>query len=197
MTDQDYYKIFAVREQDFEPLALEIFRFQSSQNPVYRTYIETLGLNRDSVQSLEQIPFLPIRFFKTHRILTTDFEPELYFESSGTTSTVNSRHYIRETGIYEKSFIGNFESNYGPLLDWCILGLLPSYLEKGNSSLVYMVNELIALSGHQQSGFYLDEFERLNKILTVLEVKKQKTLLIGVTFALLDSLSSICEVALP
>jgi hypothetical protein len=129
---------------------------------------------------------LPIHFFKTHEIKTVEFEPEFIFESSGTTQTSNSRHYIKSLSIYRKSFSYGFEKFYGDVGEWCIIGLLPSYLERNNSSLVMMVDELIKESNHPQSGFYLNEYEKLHDTLLTLEQQKQKTLLIGVTFALLD-----------
>ena len=179
-------KIFSVSDAGFEELALEIFRFQYQQNTVYREYVQALKVKPQDVSSLNKIPFLPVSFFKTHEIKSGSFSPAEIFESSATTGAVRSRHFVKDIELYKKSFMHPFSKNYGSIKDWCIIGLLPSYLERTTSSLVYMVIELITLSGHQQSGFYLDEFERLNKILTVLEVKKQKTLLIGVTFALLD-----------
>jgi hypothetical protein len=183
---QDSHKIFAIKPGEFESIALEIFRFQYSKNPIYRDYVNALHINDARVSSITQIPFLPISFFKSHSIRTTSFDPEIVFESSGTTGSLNSRHLINDTELYRKSFITGFELAYGPVKDWCIIGLLPSYLERGNSSLVYMVNELIQLSAHPQNGFYLDEFEKLFSTLQQLEQVKQKTLLIGVTFALLD-----------
>jgi hypothetical protein len=114
------------------------------------------------------------------------FEPQAVFESSGTSGSINSRHLVKEISLYEDSFTKANELFYGPVKDWCIIGLLPSYLERKNSSLVYMTEKLIHLSEHPQSGFYLDEFEKLFAVLNDLENKKQKTLLIGVTFALLD-----------
>ncbi|HET6996205.1 MAG TPA: acyl transferase, partial [Chitinophagaceae bacterium] len=175
-----------MQPDDFESKALEVFRFQYSNNPVYRDYVSALHINDAEVRSITQIPFLPISFFKTHSIRTGSFGPEIVFESSGTTTSVNSRHLIKDAELYRKSFVAGFELAYGPVKDWCIIGLLPSYLERGNSSLVYMVNELIQLSGHAQSGFYLDEFDKLFSTLQQLEQAKQKTLLVGVTFALLD-----------
>jgi len=180
------HKLFSPIISDFDALALEIFRDQYRKNPVYHDYVNALSINDATVQNITQIPFLPISFFKSHSINTTPFEPELVFESSGTTGSVNSRHLIKDAALYKKSFVTSFELAYGPNKEWCIIGLLPSYLERGNSSLVYMVDELSRQSGHPQSGFYLDEFEKLFTTLQQLEKAGQKTLLIGVTFALLD-----------
>ena len=179
-------KVFTITEEKFEELALVLFRFQYANNDVYQQYVNALQIRVENVQSLPQIPFLPIRFFKTHPVQTTSFDPAIIFESSGTTGIVNSRHFIKDTELYKESFIKGFEIFYGPVKDWCIIGLLPSYLEKQNSSLVYMVNELIKQCGNNNSGFYLNEYEQLFRLLTELENKKQKTLLIGVTFGLLD-----------
>ena len=139
-----------------------------------------------TIDTIEKIPFLPIAFFKTHRITTTDFEPQLIFESSGTTQTTNSRHLIKDIGLYEKSFNKAFEIFYGNRQNWCIIALLPSYLERNNSSLVLMADRLIKQSKHPASGFYLNELDALKKTITQLEAQGQKTLLLGVTFALLD-----------
>src|SRR5882672_6500902 len=157
MEGQWKHKIFKVNEQSFEPLALKIFRFQYGNNPVYREYINALHINAADIGSIMEIPFLPVSFFKTHSIRATVFDPEAIFESSGTTGNISSRHFVKEIDIYIKSFTKGFEFFYGPAKDWCILGLLPSYLERENSSLVYMVDELIRLSGHCESGFYLHE----------------------------------------
>ena len=179
-------KIFSVSEAGFQPLALEVFHFQYQNNPVYRAFTGALRVNPAMVDSLEKIPFLPISFFKSQEVKTGVFVGDLVFESSGTTGSAPSRHFVKDTGIYVKSFMPAFEKNYGPINEYCIIGLLPSYLERKTSSLVFMVNELIKRSGHSQSGFYLDEFEKLKGVLAELEGKKQKTILIGVTFALLD-----------
>lgn len=173
-------------EIPFEKKALEVFRFQYANNAIYKNYINALKVNVDKVHSLEQIPFLPIRFFKTHKITSTNFDAELIFESSGTTETINSKHFVKDKTIYEQSFSKGFEQFYGAIEEWCILGLLPSYLERNNSSLVYMVQSLINKSKHALSGFYLYDFEKLSDTLRILEQQQQKTLLIGVTFALLD-----------
>ena len=180
------HKIFGVKEGNFDVLALDIFRFQSTDSPIYKAYLGALNINPLSINSIKQIPFLPISFFKSHAVQTTLFEPAAIFESSGTTGSINSRHLVKDLSLYEESFIRGFELFYGPVKEYCILGLLPSYLERQHSSLVYMVDKLIQLSEHPQSGFYLDEYEKLFTILNELEKRKQKTILIGVTFALLD-----------
>ncbi|HRN56738.1 MAG TPA: acyl transferase, partial [Agriterribacter sp.] len=133
-----------------------------------------------------QIPFLPVSFFKTHRVQSTLFEPQMIFESSGTTQTINSKHYIKDITLYTESFLKGFVQFYGDPRNWCIIGLLPSYLERQHSSLVMMVDELIRQSEHESSGFYLNEYSRLADTIQQLEQQQQKTLLIGVTFALLD-----------
>jgi hypothetical protein len=179
-------KIFSLEPVDFEQLALEVFQFQYNNNAIYQQYVKALSIVGSNVRSLDQIPFLPIRFFKTADIKTTVFEPEAVFESSGTTQTINSRHYVKDLNIYHRSFLQAWEQFYGPVQDWCVIGLLPAYLERQNSSLVVMVNEMIKLSGHAQSGFYLYEHEKLAAVLQELEKQGQKTLLIGVTFGLLD-----------
>ena len=179
-------KIFTVTEKSFPQLALDIFRFQYENNRVYNSYVNALGKAPSTVDEIERIPFLPISFFKTDEIKTGKFNAEVIFESSGTTQTVNSRHHVRDISIYTQSFATNFEEMYGDLREWCILGLLPSYLEKGNSSLVFMVDAFIKQSEHPKSGFYLYDLEKLKETLISLEKSNQKTLLIGVTYALLD-----------
>lgn len=171
---------------DLEPRALELFRFQYENNPLYRRYTDTLGVNPLGVARLEEIPFLPVSFFKTDAVKTTDFVPETVFTSSGTTGMVSSRHEIKDLDLYRQSFRAAFTRFYGTVTDWCVIGLLPSYLERSSSSLVVMVDDLIKGSGHPQSGFYLYEHETLYRVLQQLEAGGQKTLLIGVTFALLD-----------
>jgi hypothetical protein len=184
------HKIFQVQPVGFEQLALEVFMFQYHNNPVYYDYCNAIEKNPANVSSAREIPFLPISFFKSHQVKTTEFDPPAVFESSGTTTTVNSRHYVRDMALYKESFTKTFEIFYGPVADWCIIGLLPSYLERNNSSLVYMVDALIKKTNHPQSGFYLHELDRLAATLLQAEEAKQKTLLIGVTFALLDFASS-------
>lgn len=178
--------VFEVGESDFARQALAVFHFQYRHNPVYQLYIDTLGVDPRSVGQLAEIPFLPIGLFKTHRIMTTGFEPEASFESSGTGQAGTSRHFVKSLALYRKSFTLGFERTYGPVTGWCIIGLLPSYLERSNSSLVLMADELIRMTGHPDSGFYLYEHEKLFETLNRLEARGQKTLLIGVSFALLD-----------
>jgi len=178
--------ILSVTPKTFTQLALQVFNYQYQGNSVYRNWVNALGVHLSSVQSINDIPFLPVSFFKSHKVVTGDFEPQVIFESSGTTQTTNSRHWVKDVSLYQQSFVKGFEKFYGNIKDWCIIGLLPSYLERSGSSLVIMVDELIKLSAHKQSGFYLYEFEMLASVLQELENRKQKTLLIGVTFALLD-----------
>lgn len=180
------HKVFGIKPGGFEPLALDIFRFQAENNPVYKEWLQALRTDPAGVNVIENIPFLPVRMFKSRAVQATSFEPQAIFESSGTTGSTNSRHLVKDLSIYEKSFTSGFELFYGPMKDWCIIGLLPSYLERKNSSLVYMVDRLTGMSEHPQSGFYLDQYEQLSVVLGELEKRKQKTLLIGVTFALLD-----------
>jgi phenylacetate-coenzyme A ligase PaaK-like adenylate-forming protein len=178
--------ILSVSGDRFRELALETFRYQYEENGVYRGWVNALKIDTEAVCELSQIPFLPISFFKTHCVACGNFKAEAIFKSSGTTGTVNSNHYVKDLHLYTQSFLKGFNSFYGNPNEWCIIGLLPSYLERNDSSLVFMVQELIKLSGHKQSGFYLDEFENLSGLLQKLNADKQKTLLIGVTFALLD-----------
>jgi len=186
MPDRWADKIFNVNATGFDALALEIFEFQYENNPLYKAYADMLERRPGKVRAISEIPFLPISFFKTHQVKTTQFKPQAVFESSGTTGSVNSHHLIKDIEIYRQSFLKGFELFYGAVTDWCIIGLLPSYLERKNSSLVFMVDELIRRSQQPQSGFYLNELEKLHSSLKVLEESKQKTLLVGVTFALVD-----------
>ncbi len=178
--------IFQVNQNNFEAEALALFRFQAEKNTVYREYINLLGIDPSKVSRLNEIPFLPIEFFKTHRVASTEFTTDLLFESSGTTGMVQSQHWVKDPAIYERSFLEGFHLFYGNVESWCVLGLLPSYLERSHSSLVYMVEALVKRSGHPSSGFYLYEHEKLETQLKALEAAGQKTLLIGVTFGLLD-----------
>src|ERR1700679_1914983 len=147
--------LFELREDGFLSRALATFRLQYAENPLYRQYADALGIQPDRVRTLPEFPFLPVSFFKTHPVRTGDFIPEIVFESSGTTGSVTSRHEVRHLSVYRNSFDAGFRRFYGPVEKWCIIGLLPAYLERSNSSLVLMVHELIGQSGHPDSGFYL------------------------------------------
>ncbi len=179
-------KIFNGTTGGFPEKALQTFNYQYQHNPVYAQYAAAVGKNPANVSAITDIPFLPVGFFKTHRITTSAFEPAVVFESSGTTNSINSRHFVKDINIYRKSFLTAFQQFYGSPADYCIIGLLPSYLERSHSSLVMMADELVRQSHHPSSGFYLYEHEKLFSVLQLLEAAKQKTILLGVTFALLD-----------
>lgn len=178
--------ILSVDAQTFTWRCLELFHFQYENNTVYRQWCDHMGIQRESIRLPEQVPFLPISFFKSSKVVTGTFEAELIFESSGTTQTQNSRHYLKSAALYRESFLDAFERFYGPPEQYSILALLPSYLERGNSSLVYMVDELIRRSRHPMSGFYLHDHEKLAATIQGLESIRQPTILFGVTYALLD-----------
>ena len=180
------HNLLSVTPQNFSETALTIIQFQYQQNPVYHQYCQALHIDSEKIDDIKKIPFLPVSFFKTHTITTTQFEPAAIFESSGTTQTINSKHLVKDIGLYEQSFTAAFNLFYADATDWCIIALLPSYLERNNSSLVMMADKLIQQSQHVQSGFYLNDLDKLHHTLVQLEKQQQKTLLIGVTFALLD-----------
>lgn len=188
----DVNNIFSLRNDHHALLdaSLETFHFQYAHNPVYREWCGLMGTDPVQVKTLEAIPALPIAFFKSREVVTTDFTPEVVFESSGTTQTNTSRHLVKSADLYRRSFRKAFELFYGDVKDWCILGLLPSYLERQHSSLVMMVDDLVREGGHPDSGFYLDEHAKLSETLGQLELCGQQTLLIGVTFGLLDFAAS-------
>ena len=173
-------------EKDFETKALKVFKFQFEHNTVYRSFCDLLYKHPSDVTSLKDIPFLPIQFFKSHKVLSSQKPIERTFSSSGTTGSITSKHYITDISFYEKSFRKGFEQFYGNIEDYVILALLPSYLEREGSSLIYMVDALIKQSNHKESGFYLNNLSELNETLLKLESQGKQTLLIGVSFALLD-----------
>lgn len=171
---------------DFEKKALEIFKFQFENNLVYRSFCDLLCKHPSEIKDLKDIPFLPIDFFKSHEIKISSKKTSKIFTSSGTTGSNLSKHYVTDLDLYEKSFINCFKVFYGDINDYTILGLLPSYLERNNSSLVYMVNKMIEQSKFPESRFYLDEIDKLKETILNLEKEKRKTILIGVSYALLD-----------
>lgn len=170
----------------FQDLALEVFRFQYAQNPIYRQYAQSLKKTPNVVDRIEKIPFLPIELFKSHQILSGPQEPQMVFASSGTTSTETSKHYVSDLSLYETLSRSTFEQFYGPLTDYHIFALLPSYLERNNSSLVYMVQNFIYHSFSTLGGFFLDNPLEMVRQITDAAKDKRKVLLLGVTFALLD-----------
>jgi Acyl-protein synthetase, LuxE len=170
----------------FEQMALEVFRYQAAHNSIYRDYLRLLNVAPQLVQSTLEIPYLPISFFKTHTVQTGHWQPETHFTSSGTTGQQPSQHAVRSLANYLTHCQLAFESSYGPLKDWCILGLLPSYLERSGSGLIAMVEGFMKISAHPNAGYYLHNHEALFAQLQRAEKAGQKTLLIGVTFALLD-----------
>ena len=173
----DANKLWDLPPDQFWETSKLIFSWQAAHNPVYKQWVE---LNKSTA-----IPFLPISFFKTQDVFIGE-KPVNLFESSGTTQDVKSSHWVQDLSLYEASFLKGFKLFYGNPSDYCIIGLLPSYLERKHSSLVYMVDKLIKASGHAQSGFYLDDFIKLNQVLHDLEKQKQKVWFIGVSFALTD-----------
>jgi phenylacetate-coenzyme A ligase PaaK-like adenylate-forming protein len=179
--------IFSANNADsFADIALEVFRYQAQNNLLYKEYLQRLNIDTGAVTSVAKIPFLPIEFFKSHSVISGNKPAEELFLSSGTTGDVQSKHHVSNLALYEQSFTKTFELFYGKPQQYVFLALLPSYLERTGSSLVYMVNKLIALSGQAESGFYLNNTaELLNKI-DKLEQTGQKYILLGVTYALLD-----------
>lgn len=169
-----------------EETAIRLFHYQYQYNKVYKSWCDLLQIEPSSIVLARDIPFLPISLFKTHTVTTGTFTPDIIFSSSGTTQSINSHHHVKDVAVYKQSFIRAFEQFYGNVKDLCIIGLLPSYLERNGSSLVYMAEELIRSSEHAQSGFYLYEVAKLSATLQQLETAAQPTVLIGVTFALLD-----------
>jgi hypothetical protein len=170
----------------FQDLAIRIFRYQAENNIVYKEYLMYLGRKPDKVENIFDIPFLPISFFKTHKIITGKGVPQIIFRSSGTMGNIPGCHYVSDIELYEKSFLKGFKCFYGDPSEYCILALLPSYLEREGSSLVYMMERLIRESDYKESGFYLKNPEDLIDTVSFLKEKKKKTLLTGVSFALLD-----------
>ncbi|GAB2760729.1 LuxE/PaaK family acyltransferase [Salinimicrobium soli] len=179
--------IFSIQSpEDFRKLALQTFKFQYSNNKVYRQFCDLLNIDPSEVKELEEIPFLPIEFFKSHSIISSEKDPVIIFTSSGTTGMQTSKHEVIDLEVYKKSFRKGFENFYGNIEDYAVLALLPSYLEREGSSLIYMVEDIINRSGNPHSGFYLHDLDSLKEKLDYLESKQQKVLLIGVSFALLD-----------
>lgn len=181
---QDIFTISSHKQ--FEKMALKVFRFQYENNLVYREFCDFLHTDTQKVKSLQQIPFLPIQFFKSHNVVSNIYPIQETFTSSGTTGIITSKHLITDVSIYEQSYRNAFSEFYGNIEDYAILALLPSYLERDGSSLIYMVKDLIELSNNEDSGFYLHNYDELINKLVELDNAGQNVILIGVTYALLD-----------
>ncbi len=181
---KDIFSISTPR--DFEQKTLQVFHYQYLNNKVYRKFCDLLACDPAVVDRVESIPFLPIEFFKTHEIVSSEAKAESVFTSSGTTGAQTSKHFVTDIAIYEESFRKGFTHFYGSVENYAVLALLPSYLEREGSSLIFMVQDLIDHSKHPESGFYLNDLDTLVENLLSLEKRGQKTLLIGVSFALLD-----------
>lgn len=171
-------------------MALQLFNYQAQYNQVYKAYLNALGVTPSSVVSIRDIPFLPISLYKSHQVKTEHFAPAEVFTSSGTTGNSVSRHFIEDVSLYHRTCSNAFERAYGPVKDYCVLALLPSYLDRDGSSLIYMAQRMIEKSTDTDSGFYLNNlaelFNRLQKKIN----EGKKTLLLGVSFALLDFVES-------
>ena len=179
--------IFTISNQkQFEKIALKTFRFQYENNLVYREFCDLLHTNVSKVKTLDLIPFLPIQFFKSREVVSNTNAIQQTFTSSGTTGMITSKHLVTDTSLYEESYQKGFSQFYGNIEDYVILALLPSYLEREGSSLIYMVEDLITRSNHKESGFYLHNHDELIKNLIALDQSGQNVILIGVTYALLD-----------
>ena len=183
----DAKSIFNIKtKQEFEDLTFQVFKFQFENNLVYRSFCDLLYKHPSAINAVKDIPFLPIQFFKSHKVLASKESIKEVFSSSGTTGTTTSKHFVTNLKHYETSFRKGFNNFYGAIEDYVILALLPSYLERDGSSLIYMVNDLIQQSKHKESGFYLNTLSALSTTLKTLEKQNKKVLLIGVSFALLD-----------
>lgn len=182
---QRIFQLNSNQESGFKQLALAVFQFQYTNCTIYQDFVNALSIDPLKVKNVEQIPFLPIEFFKIQDVICEGKKTQITFTSSGTTGDT-SKHNVADISLYETSFLKAFELFYGKPEDYCILALLPSYLEREGSSLIYMAERLVQLSGYSESGFYLHNLEELSKKLALLNEQGQKCLLLGVSFALLD-----------
>lgn len=192
-----FKNIFKIQnELDFNNICIDVFKLQATTLKPYHDFILHLGIAPDTITHYSDIPFLPVEFFKTHALIEDNANANVVFSSSGTTGALTSKHYVKDVKIYETSYLKAFEQFYGNTKDICVLALLPNYLEREGSSLIYMVDDLIKKSQHPESGFFLYNHQELYKTLIALKNKKQKTILIGVTYALLDFIESF-EIIFP
>lgn len=191
MEFKDKSRLFSVSDkQSFEALSIEIFNYQVQNNEVYGRFVANLGIDIPSIKEHKDIPYLPIEFFKSREILCGNSSAEAVFTSSGTSGMVQSQHFVTDVSIYVDSYRKAFELFYGDIQDYALLALLPSYQEREGSSLIYMVDDLIKLSNHPKSGYFLYDQQSLKNTLEELKSSKTLTILIGVTYALLDFVES-------
>ena len=175
---------------DFTKVALAIFKHQFKNNKVYRSFCDLLYIHPSDVKNVEEIPFLPIQFFKSRKVIASLDQVQETFTSSGTTGSITSKHFVTDIEFYNQSYLKGFAHFYGDIQEYIVLALLPNYLERKGSSLVFMVDDLIKQTNHSESGFYLNNLSELAQKLEELDQKGQKVLLIGVSFALLDLIES-------
>lgn len=179
-------KIKNLSTHNFDELALAVFNYQYKFNPLYQAFVQLIKVDPREVTQISEIPFLPIQFFKQQNLQTGDWEPAQIFSSSGTTGVTTAQHYLRSESLYKSTAKSCFESFYGPLEQYCYLALLPSYLERKNSSLVYMAQYFIEQSSYSESGFYLQDLEKLIDQIQYCRAQNIPVVLLGVSFALLD-----------
>lgn len=181
-------KIFSIKtEEEFNHTAISVFNYQYEYNDIYKQYVDLLGIKPNDIRHYLQIPFLPIEFFKSQQVICQSTKKaDIVFSSSGTTGQITSKHFVNDIELYKTSYSKGFEQFYGNIDDYCILALLPNYLEREGSSLVYMFDDLIKQSKHVLSNFYLHNVDDLIKTIKELKQQNQKTILLGVTYALLD-----------
>ena len=191
----EYKKNIFSEKFDFSEVALYSFDYQYNNNIVYQNYCNILKKNPANVKNITEIPFLPVSFFKNNKIVSTQQNEQIIFTSSSTSGQIPSKHYVTDLDIYEQSFLNTFKNFYGEVCNYAIIGLLPSYLERQGSSLVYMVSKLIELSENKNSGFFLNDYSKLFNLVKKLEKKEQKYIIFGVSYALVD-FSQICSVQL-
>jgi phenylacetate-coenzyme A ligase PaaK-like adenylate-forming protein len=184
ITNTDIFSI--TNQKQFEKIALQTFRFQYENNVVYQEFCSLMKVEKSYVKTIQQIPFLPIQFFKSHRVISNENSIQETFTSSGTSGEQTSKHYVTDVSIYEKSYQNGFSQFYGNIEDYVVLALLPSYLEREGSSLIYMVSDLIQKTKNSESGFFLHNTDALIEKLIALDTIGKNVILIGVTYALLD-----------
>jgi hypothetical protein len=187
MTGSFRDRIFSISgEKEFWEATLDVFSYQCEQNPVYKKFIDALGRGKSPVRSPCDLPYLPVGFFRNHKIITEGQQEQIIFESSGTSGTLPARHYIADLELYEESFLKSFRLFYGQPSDFLIIALLPSYTEREGSSLVYMADKLIKSSRNTLSGFYKGKNEEILEVISKGKSQGAKIILLGVSFALLD-----------